>query len=236
MSLRRIVSGETFQSTPLMRGETRRGGWTARSSKFQSTPLTRGETRRAALWRGQNLISIHSPHARGDITCTAGASNRRKFQSTPLMRGETINGIDNGIRAIQFQSTPLMRGETVNEATERQGLAISIHSPHARGDTGFRFLHGFGKQFQSTPLMRGETVMPGHLRSEPTLFQSTPLMRGETSSGIRLPATAEKFQSTPLMRGETRNRRRGRTYQHISIHSPHARGDASLYFLAATII
>ena len=33
------------------------------------------------------------------------------------------------------------------------------------------------------------------------------------------------FQSTPLMRGETVCRHAGRAAAHISIHSPHARGD-----------
>ena len=36
------------------------------TKKFQSTPLTRGETIARAAGLDKDLISIHSPHARGD--------------------------------------------------------------------------------------------------------------------------------------------------------------------------
>ena len=55
------------------------------------------------------------------------------FQSTPLMRGETIPGLA-AIYFKEFQSTPLMRGETVLALDDLLHIAISIHSPHARGD------------------------------------------------------------------------------------------------------
>ena len=55
-----------FQSTPLMRGETRLKIIQARKKLFQSTPLMRGETMEAAE------LELLFP-----------------FQSTPLMRGET---------------------------------------------------------------------------------------------------------------------------------------------------
>ena len=77
--------------------------------------------------------------------------------------------------------------------------------------------------FQSTPLMRGETGERGQ-RKATRKFQSTPLMRGETfCDGARsLPG---RFQSTPLMRGETGETLTDETFDGISIHSPHARGD-----------
>ena len=58
---------KSFQSTPLMRGETlyiliKH----CQSGIFQSTPLMRGETSHAYRRREKLLISIHSPHARGD--------------------------------------------------------------------------------------------------------------------------------------------------------------------------
>ena len=56
-----------FQSTPLMRGETGavgNGGYLL--PKFQSTPLMRGETLPWGRMMRAALISIHSPHARGD--------------------------------------------------------------------------------------------------------------------------------------------------------------------------
>ena len=63
-----IESLSTFQSTPLMRGET--DAEIIRNidgQTFQSTPLMRGETRAAPQPAPPSPISIHSPHARGDL-------------------------------------------------------------------------------------------------------------------------------------------------------------------------
>ena len=38
---------------------------------------------------GRALISIHSPHTRGDSSAAGKASAEEQFQSTPLIRGET---------------------------------------------------------------------------------------------------------------------------------------------------
>ena len=51
-------------------------------------------------------------------------------------------------------------------------------------------------------------------------------MRGETLAQEALLYGNVRFQSTPLMRGETASRRRSARQATISIHSPHARGDA----------
>ena len=102
------------------------------------------------------LISIHSPHARGDAGHAAFDAECRAFQSTPLMRGETLTsaccsmhrlnfnplpscegrlaGIQKINRRSAFQSTPLMRGETICCKNFSSAILISIHSPHARGD------------------------------------------------------------------------------------------------------
>ena len=123
-----------FQSTPLIRGETRGGGRGASPREiFQSTPLIRGETASAALVRSCGRISIHSPHTRGDsprLGCVRGhrisihsphtrgdggsalwARRGKGFQSTPLIRGETCDAFPYR-PSMRFQSTPLIRGET----------------------------------------------------------------------------------------------------------------------------
>ena len=56
---------------------------------FQSTPLMRGETYGADGDFGYATISIHSPHARGDLRRAVCRVYATAFQSTPLMRGET---------------------------------------------------------------------------------------------------------------------------------------------------
>ena len=58
-----------------------------------------------------------------------------KFQSTPLMRGETPSALCVIISLEKSQSTPLMRGETLLLVFNLHLLQISIHSPHARGDS-----------------------------------------------------------------------------------------------------
>ena len=123
-----------FQSTPLMRGETlqlsdRMHG----RRKFQSTPLMRGET---CPFISPRLIRI--------------------FQSTPLMRGETVGTDDHGVFYAHFNPLPSCEGRLVQKTVvtgvshfnplpscegrprppaQKNAGTISIHSPHARGDT-----------------------------------------------------------------------------------------------------
>ena len=56
------------------------------------------------------------------------------------------------------------------------------------------------------------------------MFQFTPLMRGATSSRSNA-AMSSRFQFTPLMRGATSHNGLIMTVK-VSIHAPHARGDA----------
>ena len=74
---------------------------------------------------------------RGETRFVATGIKRRSFQSTPLMRGET-KAVEDVAGGVPFQSTPLMRGETRLVIDCRTSVAISIHSPHARGDQGER--------------------------------------------------------------------------------------------------
>ena len=126
------------------------------NSTFQSTPLMRGETITFTQYFNDRSISIHSPHARGDICAVSTRRICFIFQSTPLMRGETVTPIssthaDRSFQStplmrgetllilcyndiIKFQSTPLMRGETATCVAKPSCMQISIHSPHARGD------------------------------------------------------------------------------------------------------
>ena len=86
----------------------REGG---RRSMFQSTPLMRGATRHTLYNVPCVNVSIHAPHARGDMWISSLRSMARLFQSTPLMRGAT--------------ASPGCRGTRCR---------VSIHAPHARGD------------------------------------------------------------------------------------------------------
>ena len=108
--------------------------------------------------------------------------------------------------------------------TSASSSRISIHSPHARGDPGTSRSASPPSDFNPLPSCEGRLIRDG-LSLEYYSFQSTPLMRGETrSAGKRMKASL--FQSTPLMRGETAFQRERYPFLAISIHSPHARGDA----------
>ena len=116
-----------------MRGETALQHELGSQAKFQSTPLMRGETRHGELIRADNAA----------------------FQSTPLMRGETGDRYSRFERAKISIHSPHARGDT-STGRRAQHIVISIHSPHARGDLKSAWRNGRLK-FQSTPLMRGET-------------------------------------------------------------------------------
>ena len=105
-------------------------------------------------------------------------------------------------RECHFNPLPSCEGRRNQLEQVQMLMLISIHSPHARGDTP-RFLSGqINFPFQSTPLMRGETCIVTVCMRIAAAFQSTPLMRGETRAQ-RPAARKRTFQSTPLMRGET---------------------------------
>ena len=139
-------------------------GWHCQIIPFQSTPLMRGETCKYATNNTNWLISIHSPHARGDTLNFVSRWMEVKFQSTPLMRGETPARL-NIFQASGFQSTPLMRGETWAGQICGSDLQISIHSPHARGD--ITVLNSAVDRLISihSPHARGDTAVAGSLNA-----------------------------------------------------------------------
>ena len=146
--------------------------------RFQSTPLMRGETEPEPAEGGGAGISIHSPHARGDVRSKHLRENPVISIHSPHARGDRV--LD--VAGVCFNSisihSPHARGDP-HGATRASEWKISIHSPHARGDDESNSFSAREKSFQSTPLMRGETPQLACLKST-RRFQSTPLMRGET--------------------------------------------------------
>ena len=160
----------------------------------------RGETGVTKKINEQTGISIHSPHARGDLLIDE--FNRLNVYFNPLPSCEGRHGAD---------------------CKYFTWYMISIHSPHARGDYILRYNISKSRDFNPLPSCEGRQYSLTRT-SYPRPFQSTPLMRGETCACTRstLPV---KFQSTPLMRGETHRPICKSLLKVISIHSPHARGD-----------
>ena len=224
--LRVFASSDGVHFNPLPSHEGRLTGCsTARGTgPFQSTPLTRGETAVAGSIQTRTYISIHSPHTRGDARNDPGRDMEQYFNPLPSHEGRRfLFAVFPAVR--KFQSTPLTRGETgrcarprasypdfnplpSHEGRRRGGLfwfnpsAISIHSPHTRGDRALidlaLKLHGF----QSTPLTRGETNSTASGYLPPPHFNPLPSHEGRLYSAILSPLFGQ-FQSTPLTRGET---------------------------------
>ena len=121
--------------------------YTAQELAFQSTLLMRGATANNELSQAVNVISIHAPHARSDLTISAMRSGREPFQSTLLMRGATSAILSLCSHHVLFQSTLLMRGATPGENLVKLERMISIHAPHARSDHSTRAMGNCKQNF-----------------------------------------------------------------------------------------
>ena len=95
---------------------------------------------------------------------------------------------------------PHARGDT-NGVLQSAALAVSIHAPHARGDQPNQCWLPCTPVSIHAPHARGDELVGGAFDAM-SQFQSTPLMRGATQGQ---PRTQHRrgFQSTPLMRGAT---------------------------------
>ena len=211
-----------FQFTPLMRGAT----WSFRPLKTLETvsihaPHARGDWDNYFIYNLEN-VSIHAPHARGDQPRKGHNQDRISFNSRPscegrhknetaLLRGRGFNSrpscerrqaitlLSSGEKSFQF--TPLMRGATAGYYYATCDSRVSIHAPHARGDSFCRYHITSLRCFNSRPSCEGRLTA---MRSKfcKALFQFTPLMRGATI----LPPRSNRLGG-------------------VSIHAPHARGD-----------
>ena len=235
----------SFQSTPLMRGETAQNRGQAHAPGISiHSPHTRGDGEVVDMIKDL-AISIHSPHTKGDGDAAAIRPRKRISIHSPHVRGDTRR--ERSVKRWKnFNPLPSHEGRPAHAAPAAKHEEISIHSPHTRGDSDSYTIHsdhvlfqstllirretpvcktGKGTTlFQSTPLIRGETLVWDKLTSRPQ-FQSTPLMRGETGYQRDVNIVI-KFQSTPLIRGETRAILRVSQLAAISIRSPLTRGDS----------
>ena len=173
---------------------------------FQSTPLTRGETFPGDTANDEIIVSIHSPHARGDrkIPLLAAQANGFnplpsregrpdadkaevicvEFQSTPLTRGETMDICGGDLKMSGFNPLPSCEGRPPAQVEQTAAQDISIHSPHARGDR-IGLPASFASIFQSTPLMRGETRWDSTRSAAATISIHSPHARGDERKPCR---------------------------------------------------
>ena len=100
-----------FNPLPSCEGRLWMPSWMDVPSSFQSTPLMRGETDELPDDIRVQVISIHSPHARGDIKSRKRQGGKNDFNPLPSCEGRHAEHPNSG-QSFLFQSTPLMRGET----------------------------------------------------------------------------------------------------------------------------
>ena len=146
------------------------------------------------------------------------------FNPLPSCEGRLRERFRKRRKRDRFQSTPLMRGETHRCCGILQGHAISIHSPHARGDGSGGGGNTGVSRFQSTPLTRGETRQDGRRRRRPGDFNPLPSCEGRLPGNPTCRRSRSISIHSPHARGDHEGLKRGGAGL-ISIHSPHARGD-----------
>ena len=153
----RPSSACSFQSTPLMRGATFNNRVYTIEYLFQSTPLMRGATKSRRACARYLPVSIHAPHARGDVTARENTEHAFSFNPRPSCEGRL--NLETALNVLhQFQSTPLMRGATGVRAALQAHLHGINPRPSCEGRPG-KYSHvSRAVLFQSTPLMRGATI------------------------------------------------------------------------------
>ena len=211
-----------FQSTPLMRGETRGESRYFLLYKISiHSPHARGD-KRASLLKSLLQISIHSPHARGDASSRVVIVHQNYFNPLPSCEGRRWEILHNA-HLQYFNPLPSCEGRLVshmvltrifyfNPLPSCEGRPCALPSVSAE------------QVFQSTPLMRGETVLDLHRAGWSRISIHSPHARGDLTArltcwqaGISIHSPHARgdimeaaeleflfpFQSTPLMRGET---------------------------------
>ena len=136
-SLARSFSSFLFQSTPLMRGATRGGRGSVSTGRcFNPRPSCEGRHREGCRRRPRIRVSIHAPHARGDVSRAARALVDEVSIHAPHARGDHRRRRYR-LGRLRFNPRPSCEGRL---RPRHQPL------PYSR--------------FQSTPLMRGATSLP----------------------------------------------------------------------------
>ena len=147
-------SHHLFQSTPLIQGETRNVIYNSGSFKFQSTPLIQGETGKVIGLPAVDTISIHSPHTRGDLCSEHHKEADQDFNPLPSYKGRREDLEQSGeIR--YFNPLPSYKGRRVTSISLSITIAISIHSPHTRGDVIVSSRQRIPPNFNPLPSYKG---------------------------------------------------------------------------------
>ena len=178
---------KVFQSTPPVRGATRRR-WPRRWRLPDFNPRPPCGGRLAVLQDGvaDSDISIHAPRAGGDSTSPGVGPPPKDFNPRPPCGGRRDDHASQ-LASGGFQSTPPVRGATLSAVRCGGHLCISIHAPRAGGDIFTPRSHKILDNFNPRPPCGGRRldsffILPVHLP-----FQSTPPVRGATRRSAARP-------------------------------------------------
>ena len=212
-----------FQSAPLMRGETRRDGRRrCRPGDFNPLPSCEGRPLGEEKPLYSEQISIHSPHARGDGYRARLSGRRNHFNPLPSCEGRPFC-VHSPPAFPNFNPLPSRKGRPARWEQLRRLAGISIHSPHARGDSVRPFFILVSTISIHSPHARGDkharTPGGGTLR----ISIHSPHARGDFYIEVKWDTRIISIHS-PHARGDG-GAAADDPGAGISIHSPHARGD-----------
>ena len=125
---------------------------------FNPRPSCEGRPAQGRQATRYRTVSIHAPHARGDVRHVVARVPHPVSIHAPHARGDGLS-LNISCLPFLFQSTPLMRGATsACRSRTRRGCRFNPR-PSCEGRPLSRNACMAGVRFQSTPLMRGATCL-----------------------------------------------------------------------------
>ena len=149
-----------------MRGETS-GGCAGRVCGMEisiHSPHARGDIIQKDVGKRPIFISIHSPHARGDTKDKNAGLRAIAFQSTPLMRGETLTASWHGVLSKNFNPLPSCEGRRSTVSSPFSPLFNFNPLPSCEGRLrGLKLVYG-NRHFNPLPSCEGRQHKPLKIR------------------------------------------------------------------------
>ena len=110
-----------------MRGETFRLRLAVYDIRFQSTPLIRGETKHENQHTSSQRISIHSPHTRGDRPSAPEAPPANYFNPLPSHEGRHPVSVVRLFAVVISIHSPHARGDSISLQKSIR-IYVSLHN------------------------------------------------------------------------------------------------------------
>ena len=149
------------------------------------------------------FISIHSPHARGDTARRTETFSTVHFNPLPSCEGRLASS-QLAYSSGYFNPLPSCEGRPASAFCPCALVCISIHSPHARGDTIDCGRYGRGYISIHSPHARGDHSRK-HTRNDTAISIHSPHARGDSSASRTATAMAY-FNPLPSCEGRPGDR------------------------------